>query len=71
MELHRGFFAPPNGCGSSCSQPSFATKAVRRGGGPFALMRLMGHSGIKTTQRYVHAASVQHMATALDKMNWV
>ena len=50
---------------------SFATKAVRNGVSPFVLMRLLGHSDIKTTERYVHAASVDDMAAALGRMDWV
>jgi len=47
---------------------SFATKAVRNGVSPFVLMRLLGHSDIKTTMRYVHATSFDDLAAALDKM---
>ena len=47
---------------------SFATKAVRSGVSPFVLMRLLGHSDIKTTMRYVHASGFDDLAAALDKM---
>ena len=47
---------------------SFATKAVRSGVSPFVLMRLLGHSDIKTTMRYVHAGNFDDLAAALDKM---
>jgi len=56
-----------------CSPPhvlrhSFATKAFRRGVSPFVLMRLLGHSHIKTTLVYVHASGFDDLAAALDKM---
>ena len=47
---------------------SFTTKAVRRGVSPFVLMRLLGHSDIKTTSVYVHASGFDDLAAALDKM---
>ncbi|TKJ29701.1 MAG: integrase [Chloroflexi bacterium B3_Chlor] len=47
---------------------SFATKAVRSGVSPFVLMRLLGHSDITTTMRYVHASSFGDLVAALDKM---
>lgn len=47
---------------------SFPTKAVRSGVSPFVLMRLLGHSDIKTTMRYVHASGFDDLAAALDKM---
>ena len=49
------------------SFPSEATSEAS----PLVLIRLLGHSDIKTTERYVHAASVQDVAAALDKMDWV
>ncbi|MCJ7619193.1 MAG: site-specific integrase, partial [Anaerolineae bacterium] len=50
---------------------SFATKAVRRGVSPLVLMRLLGHSDIKTTLVCVHASSFDDLAAALDKMDWL
>ena len=47
---------------------SFATKAVRNGVSPFVLIRLLGHTDIKTTIRYVHASGFDDLAAALDKM---
>ena len=32
------------------------------------LMRLLGHSDIKTTMRYVHASGFDDLAAALDRM---
>ena len=48
---------------------SFATKAVPKGVSPFALMRLLGHSDIKTTLVYVHASSSDDLAAMPDKMD--
>ena len=50
---------------------SFATQFIRDGGSVYTLKRILGHSDIKTTERYIHAASVDDMAAALDKMDWV
>jgi len=50
---------------------SFATQFIRDGGSVYTLKRILGHSDIKTTERYVHAASVDDIAAALDKMDWV
>jgi integrase/recombinase XerD len=50
---------------------SFATQFIRDGGSVYTLKHILGHSDIKTTERYVHAASVQDIAAALDKMDWV
>ena len=47
---------------------SFARRSVRGGVSPFVLMRLLGHSDIKTTMRYVHASRSHDLAAALDKM---
>ena len=56
--------APPH-----VQRRSFATKAVRSGVSTFALMRLLGHSDIKTTLVYVHASGFDDLAAALDKMD--
>ena len=50
---------------------SFATQFLRDGGSIYVLKRILGHSDIKTTERYIHAASVDDMAAALHKMDWV
>jgi site-specific recombinase XerD len=50
---------------------SLATHFVRDGGSVYTLKRNLGHSDIKTTERHVHAASVQDMAAALDKIDWI
>jgi integrase/recombinase XerD len=49
----------------------FATQLIRDGGSVYTPKHILGHSEIKTTERYVHAATVQDVAAALDKIDWV
>jgi integrase/recombinase XerD len=50
---------------------SFATQFIRDGDSVYTLKHILGHSDIKTTERYVHAASIDDMAAPLDKMDSV
>jgi hypothetical protein len=50
---------------------SFATPFTDGRGNACELELATGHSGIKTTERYVRAASVQDIAAALDRMDSV
>jgi integrase/recombinase XerD len=49
----------------------FATHFIRDGGSVYSLKHILGHSDIKTTERYVHAASAGDTAVALDRMDWL
>jgi len=70
--LRRSFTRYARRCGITGTphtlRHSFATKAIRRGVNPFKLMRLLGHSDIKTTMRYVHVSDFDDLAAAIDKM---
>jgi integrase/recombinase XerD len=50
---------------------SFATQLIRDGGSVYTLKRILGHSDLKTTERYIHATSLEDMAAALGKMDWL
>jgi len=50
---------------------SFATQCVRDGNSVFVLKEMLGHEDLKTTERYVHAVTLEDMAAALDKMDWL
>ena len=47
---------------------SFPSKATSEAS-PLVLTRLLGHSDIKTTMRYVHASGFDDLAAALDRMD--
>jgi len=46
---------------------TYGTRAIEAGTNPLALMKLMGHADLKTTQRYVHL-SKDHLAEAQRRM---
>jgi len=49
---------------------SFATKAVRDGMQAFRLQQSLGHASIETTMRYVHAASLEDLRRAFEKLRF-
>jgi integrase len=49
-----------------CARHTYATTFLKAGGDPGQLMRLMGHSDLKTTMRYVHMIEAGGAAELMD-----
>ena len=72
--LRRSFTRYARRCGITGTphtlRHSFATWYMRNGGNVFMLQRILGHSDIKTTMRYVHANSLEDMRRELEKVGF-
>ena len=55
--MYRAGFHPPHS-GPHTLRHTFGTEFIRRGGNPYTLQQLMGHSTISTSMLYVHMARV-------------
>ena len=59
----------PNRPAWASARHTFATQFLRNGADLGTLSRLMGHSGIGTTQRYLHLIEAGGTAEIMDKCN--
>jgi integrase/recombinase XerD len=55
--MYRAGFHPPRS-GAHTLRHTFGTEFIRRGGNPYTLQQILGHTSIATTMLYVHMARV-------------